>query len=48
LAAQESYSSALNGLGNVGHLPIGGFVDYWALPWLRTRVEGCRFGGATA
>jgi MipA family protein len=46
---RESYSSALNGLGNVGFTyQIGGFVDYWAVPWLRTRVEGLQgFGGAT-
>jgi outer membrane protein len=37
---RQSYSSALNGLGNLGlTYEIGGFVDYWAVPWLRTRVE---------
>ncbi len=44
---QQSYSSALNGLGNVGiTYEIGGFVDYWALPWLRTRVEVMQGFGA--
>jgi len=45
----QSSSSALNGLGNVGFTGlIGGFADYWALPWLRSRVEVMEgFGGAT-
>jgi len=30
----------LNGLGNVGYaLQTGGFVDYWAVPWLRLHGE---------
>jgi outer membrane protein len=45
---REAYSSSLTGLGNVGYtLQVGGFIDYWAVPWLRTRVEGLQaFGGA--
>jgi outer membrane protein len=44
---RESYSPALNGLGNLGFTyQIGGFIDYWALPWLRTRVEGLEGFGA--
>jgi outer membrane protein len=40
---------ALNGLGNVGAtLQLGGYLDYWANPWLRMRVEGLQgFGAAT-
>jgi outer membrane protein len=46
---RQSSSSALNGLGNVAAtLQVGGFLDYWAIPWLRTRVEALEgFGGAT-
>ena len=45
---RQSDSSALSGLGNVGFTyEIGGFIDYWALQWLRTRVEVLKaFGGA--
>jgi MipA family protein len=45
----ESYSSSLKGLGNVNFTGlIGGFADYWAMPWLRSRVEVLGgFGGAT-
>jgi outer membrane protein len=44
---QQSYSSALNGLGNLGFTyQVGGFIDYWATPWLRTRVEGLQGFGA--
>jgi MipA family protein len=44
---RESFGSALNGLGNLGFTyQVGGFVDYWALPWLRTRVEGLQDFGA--
>ena len=33
-------SSALNGLTGVGMtVNIGGYVDYWAVPWLRSRAE---------
>jgi MipA family protein len=40
---KQGYSSSLN----VGFAyQIGGFVDYWALPWLRTRVEGLQGFGA--
>lgn len=44
-----SYSSSLKGLGNVNFTGlIGGFADYWAMPWLRSRVEVLAgFGGAT-
>jgi MipA family protein len=43
----ESYSSALSGLGNLGFTyQVGGFVDYWVVPWLRTRVEGLQGFGA--
>src|SRR5262245_52261530 len=46
---KQSYSSSLNGLGNVDFTGLaGGFVDYWAVPWLRTRAEVMQsFGGAT-
>jgi outer membrane protein len=46
---KEAYGSSLNGLGNVGFTAqVGGFMDYWAVPWLRTRVEGVEgFGGAS-
>ena len=46
---KESYSSSLKGLGNVSFTGlIGGFADYWAMPWLRSRVEVLGgFGGAT-
>jgi outer membrane protein len=46
---KQSYSSSLNGLGNVDFTGlVGGFVDYWAVPWLRTRVEVMQgFGGAS-
>jgi outer membrane protein len=45
----QAASPSLNGLGNVGAtLQLGGYVDYWAVPWLRMRVEGMQgFGGAT-
>jgi outer membrane protein len=44
---KQSYSSSLNGLGNVGFtLNIGGFIDYWAVPWLRTRAEVMQGVGA--
>jgi outer membrane protein len=37
---KQSYSSSLNGLGNIGYtLNLGGFMDYWVVPWLRTRAE---------
>jgi outer membrane protein len=46
---KQSDSSSLNGLGNVGTTyEIGGFVDYWAVRWLRMRVEALQtFGGAS-
>ena len=40
-------SSALNGLSGVGTtVNIGGFVDYWAVPWLRSRAEVMQGFGA--
>jgi MipA family protein len=40
-------SSALNGLTGVGTtVNIGGFVDYWAVPWLRSRAEVMQGFGA--
>jgi MipA family protein len=40
-------SSALNGLSNVGTtVNVGGFVDYWAVPWLRSRAEVMQGFGA--
>ncbi len=46
---KQSYSSSLNGLGNVNFTGLaGGFVDYWVVPWLRTRAEVMQsFGGAS-
>jgi MipA family protein len=46
---KQTASAALNGLGNVNFTGlIGGFADYWAVPWLRTRVEVMEgVGGAT-
>jgi MipA family protein len=45
---REAASPFLAGLGNVGYtLQLGGFVDYWAVEWLRARVEGLQgVGGA--
>ena len=45
---KQTNSSSLNGLGNVGYTyQLGGYIDYWAVRWLRTRVEGLQgFGGA--
>ena len=45
---RQSDSSSLNGLGNVGFTyEAGGFIDYWAMRWLRARVEVLKtFGGA--
>jgi MipA family protein len=46
---RQSASPSLDGLGNVGYtLQLGGYLDYWANPWLRMRVEGLQgFGAAT-
>jgi len=46
---RQTASPSLNGLGNVGYtLQVGGFVDYWAVDWLRMRVEALQgFGAAT-
>lgn len=46
---RQSDHPALNGLGDVGAtLQLGAFLDYWANPWLRMRVEGMQgFGAAT-
>jgi outer membrane protein len=44
---REAESPFLRGLGNVGYtLQAGGFVDYWAVEWLRARVEGLQGFGA--
>jgi MipA family protein len=44
---RESYSSALGGLGNLGFTyQVGGYVDYWAVPWLRARAEALEGFGA--
>jgi outer membrane protein len=44
---KQSYSSSLNGLGNVNYtVNLGGFVDYWAMPWLRARAEVMQGVGA--
>jgi outer membrane protein len=40
LGRHVKHDPALTGLGNVGMTAeIGGFVDYWPVPWLRARVE---------
>jgi outer membrane protein len=40
LGRHVKHDPALSGLGNVGATAeIGGFVDYWPVPWLRGRVE---------
>lgn len=42
-----SQRQKINGLGGVGMtLNLGGYVDYWAVPWLRTRVEVMQGVGA--
>ncbi len=44
---RESSTAALNGLGNLGYtIQVGGYLDYWASPWLRMRVEGMQGFGA--
>jgi hypothetical protein len=36
---KEAYNASLNGLGNVGFTAqVAGFMDHWAMPWLRTPV----------
>jgi outer membrane protein len=41
---RQGFSASLNvGFG----YQVGGFIDYWAVPWLRTRVEGLQAFGAT-
>lgn len=43
----QTASPSLNGLGDVGAtLQLGGYLDYWAVPWLRMRVEGLQGFGA--
>jgi outer membrane protein len=43
----QSASPSLEGLGDVGYtLQLGGYLDYWAIPWLRMRVEGLQGFGA--
>jgi len=40
LGRHVKHNPALAGLGNIGAAAeIGGFVDYWPVPWLRARVE---------
>jgi outer membrane protein len=40
LGRHVKHNPSLEGLGNVGFTAeIGGFVDYWPVPWLRARVE---------
>ncbi len=44
---RRTASLSLNGLGNGGYtLQVGGFVDYWAVEWLRMRVEALQGFGA--
>jgi MipA family protein len=44
---RQAASPSLNGLGNVGYtLQVGGYMDYWAAPWFRMRVEGMQGIGA--
>ena len=47
LGRHVKHNPSLEGLGNVGATAeIGGFVDYWPVPWLRARVEVRQgFGG---
>jgi MipA family protein len=40
LGRRVKHNPSLEGLGNVGATAeVGGFVDYWPVPWLRARVE---------
>lgn len=40
LPRKESEDAALRGLGDIGWaVELGGFVEYWWRPWLRTRAE---------
>src|SRR5215831_4805777 len=40
LCRHVRHNPALAGLGNIGATAeVGGFVDYWPVPWLRARVE---------
>ncbi len=40
-------TAGLDGLGNVGYtVQVGGFVDYWAVEWLRMRIEALQGFGA--
>jgi outer membrane protein len=44
---RQMASPSLNGLGNVGYtLQAGAYLDYWAAPWFRMRVEGLQGIGA--
>lgn len=44
---RQTASLSLNGLGNVGYtVQVGGFVDYWAVDWLRMHVETLQGFGA--
>jgi MipA family protein len=42
--AQHPARSGLSGIGST--INLGGFVDYWAVPWLRTRAEVMQGVGA--
>jgi outer membrane protein len=40
LGRHVKHNPSLEGLGNIGATAeVGGFVDYWPVPWLRARVE---------
>lgn len=40
LARKEDDDAALRGLGNIDWaIEVGGFAEYWWVPWLRTRAE---------
>jgi len=40
LGRHVKHNPSLAGLGNIGATAeVGGFVDYWPVPWLRARVE---------
>jgi len=44
---RQTASLSLNGLGDVGYtVQAGGFVDYWAVEWLRMRIEALQGFGA--
>ena len=46
---RQSDSPSVKGLGDVGYtLQLGGYLDYWANPFLRMRVEGLQGFGAAS